>query len=107
VQEFVRILTEPDASLTQQYVALMSTEGVSLRFAEDAVLRIAEVAFKVNEQTENIGARRLHTVIERLLERISFEAPDHPGAEVVVDAQYVDEHLGDLLANEDLTKYIL
>ncbi len=107
VEEFVRILTEPDASLTEQYIELMKTEGVSLRFSDDAVKRIAEVAWQVNESTENIGARRLHTVLERLLETISFEAPDHAGESVSVDARYVDEQLSELLANEDLTRYIL
>ncbi len=106
-EEFVRILTEPDASLTEQYIELMKTEGVSLRFSDDAVKRIAEVAWQVNESTENIGARRLHTVLERLLETISFEAPDHAGESVSVDARYVDEQLSELLANEDLTRYIL
>jgi ATP-dependent HslUV protease ATP-binding subunit HslU len=107
VEDFTRILTEPDASLTEQYVALIATEGVTLRFADDAVRRIAEVAWTVNERTENIGARRLHTVLERLLDTISFEAPDHAGEEIEIDAAYVDEHLGNLLANDDLTKYIL
>ena len=106
-EEFVRILTEPDASLTEQYIELMKTEGVTLQFTEDAVKRIAEVAWQVNESTENIGARRLHTVLERLLEIISFEAPDHAGESISVDASYVDEHLSELLANEDLTRYIL
>ena len=107
VEDFTRILTEPDASLTEQYVALIGTEGVKLRISDDAVRRIAEVAWQVNERTENIGARRLHTVLERLLDKISFEAPDHAGEDVEVDASYVDEHLGNLLANDDLTKYIL
>jgi len=107
VEDFTRILTEPDASLTEQYVALIATEGVALRFTDDAVRRIAEVAWQVNERTENIGARRLHTVLERLLDNISFEAPDHAGQEIQIDASYVDEHLGNLLANDDLTKYIL
>ena len=107
VEDFTRILTEPDYSLTEQYVALIATEGVKLRFSDDAVRRIAEVAWEVNERTENIGARRLHTVLERLLDRISFEAPDHAGQEIEVDASYVDAHLGALLANDDLTKYIL
>jgi ATP-dependent HslUV protease ATP-binding subunit HslU len=105
--EFVKILTEPDASLTEQYMELMKTEGMTLRFSEDAIQRIAEVAWQVNESTENIGARRLHTVLERLLETISFEAPDHAGETVSVDAKYVDNHLSELLANEDLTRYIL
>lgn len=107
VDDFTRILTEPDGSLTEQYVALIATEGVDLSFSDDAVRRIAEVAWQVNESTENIGARRLHTVLERLLESISFEAPDHAGTKLEIDAAYVDQHLGDLLANEDLTKYIL
>ncbi len=107
VEDFTRILTEPDASLTEQYVALIGTEGVTLRFTDDAVRRIAEVAWQVNERTENIGARRLHTVLERLLDTISFEAPDHSGQEIQIDAAYVDEHLGSLLANDDLAKYIL
>jgi ATP-dependent HslUV protease ATP-binding subunit HslU len=105
--DFVRILTEPDASLTAQYAALMGTEEVRIEFAQDGVARIAEVAWRVNESTENIGARRLHTVLERLLESISFEAPDRGGEPVVVDADYVDRELGELLANEDLTRYIL
>ncbi len=105
--DFVRILTEPHASLTEQYQALLATEGVELSFDETGVGRIAEVAFRVNEQTENIGARRLHTVLERLLEVISFEASDRSGQSVVVDAAYVDEHLGELLKDEDLSRYIL
>jgi ATP-dependent HslUV protease ATP-binding subunit HslU len=107
VEDFTRILTEPDASLTEQYVALIATEGVTLQFSDDAVRRIAEAAWQVNERTENIGARRLHTVLERLLDNISFEAPDHSGEEIRVDAAYVDEHIGSLLVNDDLTKYIL
>ncbi len=105
--DFVRILTEPHASLTEQYQALLATEGVELSFDETGVGRVAEVAFRVNEQTENIGARRLHTVLERLLEVISFEASDRGGQSVVVDAAYVDEHLGELLKDEDLSRYIL
>jgi len=105
--DFVRILTEPDASLTEQYTALLATEGVTLRFDADGISRIAEVAWVVNERNENIGARRLHTVMERLLESVSFSAPDRPGEDVVVDASYVDGHLGELLENEDLTRYIL
>lgn len=107
VEEFVRILTEPDASLTEQYIELMRTEGVELEFSGEAVRRIAEVAWQVNESTENIGARRLHTVLERLLETVSFEAADHAGERILVDAVYVDEHLSELIANEDLTRYIL
>jgi ATP-dependent HslUV protease ATP-binding subunit HslU len=106
-EDFVRILTEPDASLTEQYSGLLFTENVSLRFSEDGVRRIAEVAFQVNETTENIGARRLHTVMERLLETISFEAPDCFGEALVIDTAYVDAHLGELIKNQDLTRYIL
>ena len=105
--DFVRILTEPDASLTEQYTALMSTERFELSFEADGIQRIAEVAFHVNERTENIGARRLHTVMERLLEVVSFEAADKGGQSIVVDAAYVDEHLGELVQDEDLTRYIL
>ena len=105
--DFVRILTEPDASLTSQYAALLNTEEVSLRFEKDGVRRLAEVAYHVNENTENIGARRLHTVMERLLETVSFEASDKSGSEVVVDAAYVDDHLAELSKNEDLSRYIL
>jgi ATP-dependent HslUV protease ATP-binding subunit HslU len=107
VEDFVRILTEPDASLTEQYSALMATEGVSLSFTDDGVSRIAEVAWQVNERTDNIGARRLHTVVERLLEEISFAAADQSGTTISVDADYVDEHLGELAKNEDLSRYIL
>ncbi len=106
-EDFVRILTEPDASLTEQYIALLKTEGVDLRFADDGIRRIAEVAFEVNQRTENIGARRLHTVMERLLDVISFEAPDMSGQTVTVDAAYVDEHLGELVEDEDLSRFIL
>ena len=100
--DFIRILTEPDASLTKQYEALLATEGVQLNFDESGVRRMAEVAFQVNEQTENIGARRLHTVLERLLDVISFEAADRSGQSFTIDASYVDEHLGELVDNEDL-----
>ncbi len=106
-EDFVRILTEPDASLTEQYAALMATEGVTLRFSEEGVRRSAEVAWEVNERTENIGARRLHTVMERLLEKVSFDAADRGGTTVEIDAAYVDEQLADLAANEDLSRYIL
>jgi len=107
VEDFVRILQEPDASLTEQYVALLGTEGIDLSFTEDGLKHIAEVAFKINDRTENIGARRLHTVLERLLEVISFEASDRSGDVVVVNTEYVDEHLGELLQDEDLSQYIL
>jgi ATP-dependent HslUV protease ATP-binding subunit HslU len=106
-EDFVRILTEPDAALTQQYAALLATEGLTLEFAADGVRRVAEVAFEVNERTENIGARRLHTVMERLLETVSFEASDRGGGTVTIDAAYVDRHLANLASNEDLTRYIL
>ena len=105
-EDFQRILTEPNASLTEQYVALMKTEGLDISFTQDAVQRIAEIAFEVNESTENIGARRLHTLMERLLEKVSFEATDLTEA-VVVDANYVDEHLGKLAKDEDLSQFIL
>jgi len=106
-EDFVRILTEPDASLTSQYTALLGTEDVQLQFAESGVRRLAEVAFQVNENTENIGARRLHTVMERLLETISFEASDKSGSKLTVDAGYVNDHLAELAKNEDLSRYIL
>jgi ATP-dependent HslUV protease ATP-binding subunit HslU len=105
--DFVRILTEPDASLTEQYTALMNTEGVTLIFAEDGVRKIAQVAHDVNESTENIGARRLHTVMERLLENISYSAPDENGKSFTVDAAYVDDNIGELVKDEDLSRYIL
>lgn len=105
--DFVRILTEPDASLTEQYAALLATEGVELRFTDDGIQRIAELSWHVNETTENIGARRLHTVLERLLENISFDAPDMPGKSVSIDAAYVDEHLSEFAEDEDLSRYIL
>jgi ATP-dependent HslUV protease ATP-binding subunit HslU len=105
--DFILILTEPDASLTEQYEALLATEGVELRFDQTGVARVAEVAFRVNEQTENIGARRLHTVLERLLEVISFEAADRSGQSITIDADYVDQHLGELVEDEDLSRYIL
>jgi ATP-dependent HslUV protease ATP-binding subunit HslU len=107
VEDFVRILTEPDASLTAQYRALLNTEKVALEFTTDGVRRIAEIAHQVNTRTENIGARRLHTVMERLLESISFEASERPDSKLLVDASYVDEHLGSLAKDEDLSRYIL
>ncbi len=105
--DFVRILTEPDASLTEQYAALMKTEGVDLAFAEDGITRIAEISWEVNERTENIGARRLHTVLERLLETISFDAPERSGEMITVDSAYVDQQLGEVARDEDLSRYIL
>ncbi len=105
--EFVRILTEPKASLTRQYVELLKTEGVDLQFTEDAVDRLAEIAAQVNERQENIGARRLHTVLERLLDTLSYEAPDRGGNSVSIDREYVDAHLGELVQDPDLSRYIL
>ena len=107
VEDFVRILTEPDASLTTQYKALMNTENVDVKFVDGGVRRIAEIAFSVNEKTENIGARRLHTVMERLLESVSFDAAENGGSAVEIDAKYVDDHLGNLAKDEDLSRYIL
>jgi ATP-dependent HslUV protease ATP-binding subunit HslU len=107
VGDFVRILTEPDASLCRQYSALMATEGLTLEFADSGVQRLAEVAFEVNERTENIGARRLHTVMERLLETVSFDAADRNGTRVIVDRAYVEGNLGELVKDQDLSRYIL
>lgn len=106
-EDFVRILTEPDASLVSQYNALLDTEEVTLEFVESGVRRIAEIAYQVNENTENIGARRLHTVMERLLETVSFEASDKSGLKVTIDAGYVNDHLAELSRDEDLSRYIL
>jgi len=105
--DFVRILTEPDASLTAQYQALIATEDVDIEFTESGVRRLAEVAFHVNEATENIGARRLHTVMERLLETVAFEASDKSGSHIQINAGYVDDHLSELSRDEDLSRYIL
>ena len=107
VDDFQRILREPHNALTKQYVALLGTEGVTIDFTETGVNRLAEVAFQVNERTENIGARRLHTVMERLLEKISFEAADKSGEKYVIDAEYVDKNLASLVKDEDLSRYIL
>jgi ATP-dependent HslUV protease ATP-binding subunit HslU len=106
-QDFVRILTEPDASLTEQYIALLATEGVDLTFTEDGIQRIAELAWEVNEKTENIGARRLHTLLEKLLEDISYNAGSELSFKVTVDRAYVDKQIGDLAQDEDLSRYIL
>jgi ATP-dependent HslUV protease ATP-binding subunit HslU len=105
--DFRRILSEPQHALTKQYTALLATEGVTLEFTAEGIKRLAEVAFQVNERTENIGARRLHTVLERLLDEISFSASDHDGGAFTIDAAYVDEHLGELVKDEDLSRYIL
>jgi len=110
-QDFERILSEPHASLTEQYAALLHTEGLGIQFAQDGIKRIAEIAWQVNEKTENIGARRLHTLLERLLEEVSFSAGDlagqQNGAPIVIDAAYVNSHLGELAQDEDLSRYIL
>ncbi|MDP6183823.1 MAG: ATP-dependent protease ATPase subunit HslU [Gammaproteobacteria bacterium] len=107
VDDFVRILTEPDASLTEQYQALLATEGVDIEFIPTGIARIAEIAHSVNEQSENIGARRLHTVMERLLEALSFNSPSLNGKTITIDAEYVDQHLGEFIKDEDLARYIL
>ncbi len=107
VEDFVRILTEPDASLTEQYAALMRTEDLTLTFSDDGIRRIAEIAWQVNENTENIGARRLHTVMERLLETLSFEASEKSGETININASYVDQYLNELMQDEDLSRYIL
>jgi ATP-dependent HslUV protease ATP-binding subunit HslU len=106
-QDFVRILTEPRSALVRQYVALLDTEGVRLEFTADAVERIADVATLVNERTENIGARRLHTVMEKLLDQVSFDAPDLAQKSLTIDAAYVDRMLSEIAKNEDLSRYIL
>ncbi|HCO61849.1 MAG TPA: HslU--HslV peptidase ATPase subunit, partial [Porticoccaceae bacterium] len=109
VEDFERILTEPRASLTTQYRELLGTEGLKLDFTSEGVKRIAEISWEVNETTENIGARRLHTVLERLLEEASFEASEKSaaGETVVIDAAFVDQHLEELAKNEDLSRFIL
>lgn len=106
-EDFERILTEPSASLTTQYIALMATEGVSIAFTEDGIKRIAEAAWQVNERTENIGARRLHTVLERLMEDISYDASEWNGKTISIDADYVRSHLDELVSDEDLSRFIL
>ncbi len=106
-EDFERILTEPNASLTKQYQALMATEGVSINFSQDGIRKIAESAWRVNETTENIGARRLHTVLERLMEEISYDASERQGETILIDAEYVKQHLDELVADEDLSRFIL
>src|SRR5690606_9051862 len=106
-EDFRRILVEPSASLTEQYRALMATEGIEIEFTDDGLARIAELAWQVNEGTENIGARRLHTLMERLLEDLSFRAAEHTGERFSIDAAYVDQQLGELVRNQDLSRYIL
>ena len=108
--DFERILAEPSCSLTEQYQSLLGTEGLNVRFAQDGIAKIAEIAFQVNERTENIGARRLHTVMERLLEEVSFSASDvsvGDNKELVIDARYVEAQLNDLARDEDLSRFIL
>jgi ATP-dependent HslUV protease ATP-binding subunit HslU len=105
--DFVRILTEPDSSLCEQYAALMNTEGFEVRFSEDGVRRLADIAHQVNQRMENIGARRLHTVLERLIEELSFTAADRAGQSITIDAQYVDRQLAELARDDDLSRYIL
>ena len=107
VEDFVKILTEPNASLTLQYKALLATEGVDIDFSEDGIRRVAECAFAINEKSENIGARRLHTVMEKMLEALSYTASEMKGQSVQVDASYVDTHIGHLIGDSDLAKYIL
>jgi len=107
VSDFEQILTNTDACLTRQYEALLATEGVKLQFGDDAIKRLAEIAFSVNSKTENIGARRLHTVMEKLLEDISYDAPKHSGKTIAIDAAYVDQRLKDLSQSEDLARYVL
>jgi ATP-dependent HslUV protease ATP-binding subunit HslU len=107
VGDFERILSEPDASLCAQYTALLATEGVSVNYTKDGIRRIAEIAWSVNEKTENIGARRLHTVMEKLLDQISFDAPDLENKSIIIDASYVDQMLADIVRDEDLSRYIL
>ncbi|AWX16062.1 HslU--HslV peptidase ATPase subunit [Mergibacter septicus] len=106
-KDFEQILTEPKASLTEQYQALMKTEGVDIEFTQDAIAKIAEAAFKVNEKTENIGARRLHTVLERLMDKISFDASEMSGQKVIIDENYVKNALGEVVENENLSRFIL
>ena len=107
VADFEQILTNTDACLTKQYQALLATESVNLEYTPDGIRRLAEIAFQVNDKTENIGARRLYTVMERLLEEVSFDAATHAGASVVIDATYVDTRLKDLAQSEDLARYVL
>lgn len=106
-EDFIRILTEPKNALIKQYIALMQTEGVELEFTEEAINKIAEIAQFVNEKTENIGARRLHTILEKIMEDLSFEAPDLKGQKVVIDEKMIEEKLGQLVQDEDLSRYIL
>jgi ATP-dependent HslUV protease ATP-binding subunit HslU len=106
-EDFVRILTEPQNALIKQYRALLETEGVKVTFADDAIEEVASIAVTVNDRTENIGARRLHTVMERLLDQVSFEAPELSGQDILIDAHYVRDKLADIVKDEDLSRYIL
>ena len=105
--DFVRILTETDNALTRQYAGLMETEDVTVTFSDDGISALARIAAEVNEAVENIGARRLHTVLERVFEELSFSAPDRAGEEVTVDAAFVETHLGELARSTDLSRYVL
>ena len=107
MEDFIKVLTEPKSSLVKQYVALLETEGVKLEFTRDALDEIARFAFRVNEGTENIGARRLHTIVERVLDEVSFEAPERKGQNFVIDADYVRKSLTDIVKDQDLSRYIL
>jgi ATP-dependent HslUV protease ATP-binding subunit HslU len=107
IEDFFRILIEPDNALIKQYQALLETEGIQIEFSDDAIRRIAEVAFEVNQNTDNIGARRLHTILEKLLEDLSFEAPDITMDKITITPQYVDEKLGAISKNKDLSQFIL
>src|SRR5690606_37708298 len=107
IEDFVRILVEPDNALVKQYTALLETEGIKIEFSDDAIKRIAEVAFEVNQNTDNIGARRLHTILEKLLEDLSFEAPEMPNNSITINAEYVDKKLKDIVQDKDLSRYIL
>ena len=106
-EDFEKILTEPNASLTEQYQALLATEGLEITFTKSGIKKLAELAWQVNDRTENIGARRLHTVLERLLENASYEASDMDGKSIEIDEAYVDQHLQELVTNEDLSRFIL
>lgn len=107
IEDFIRILVEPNNAIIKQYVALLETEGIKIEFSDDAIHRIAEVAFEVNQQTDNIGARRLHTIMEKLLEDLSFEAPEISLEKIVINAQYVDEKLEVIVKDKDLSRFIL
>ena len=107
VDDFVRILVETDNAIIKQYQALMETEGIKIEFSDEAIRRIAEIAYEVNQDTDNIGARRLYTIMEKLLEDLSFEAPDIHMEEITITPKYVDEKLGTITKNKDLTRYIL